>query len=191
MGNERVTWQRYRAIFSYVGTIFIFSGLLLLTPLVCLLFWPQEVKHAAGFVLPAGILIILGFTVWRLFRSSRQMILNIQDGGIIVVLSWSIVCLFSAWPFMEIQRLDFTQAVFEAVSGWTTTGLSVIDVSKTSHIILLWRSIMQLAGGAGLAIIMLAAITGPVGTGFTFAEGRTDQLVPHVRQSAKLAEQQG
>src|SRR3990172_4607462 len=133
MGNERVTWQRYRAIFSYVGTIFIFSGLLLLTPLVCLLFWPQEVTHAAGFVLPAGILIILGFTVWRLFRSSRQMILNIQDGGIIVVLSWSIVCLFSAWPFMEIQRLDFTQAVFEAVSGWTTTGLSVIDVSKTSH----------------------------------------------------------
>jgi trk system potassium uptake protein TrkH len=186
MASNRITWQRYCAIFSYVGTIFIFSGLLLLTPLVCLLFWPQEAAYAVGFVLPAGILIILGFTLWRLLRSSRQMILNVRDGGIIVVLSWSVVCLFSAWPFMEIQRLDFTQAVFEAVSGWTTTGLSVIDVSKTSHVILLWRSMMQLIGGAGLAIIMLAAITGPVGTGLTFAEGRTDQLVPHVRQSAKL-----
>jgi len=84
-----------------------------------------------------------------------------------------------------VTGLNFTQAVFESVSGWTTTGLSVVDVTQASHVVLLWRSIMQLAGGAGLAIIMLSAITGPTGPALSVAEGR-EQLVPHVRQSAKL-----
>lgn len=87
---------------------------------------------------------------------------------------------------MIAQKLNFTQALFESVSGWTTTGLSVVDVTQCSRLILLWRSIMQLAGGAGLAIIMLAAIVGPVGPALSIAEGRTDQLVPHVRKSAKM-----
>jgi len=52
--------------------------------------------------------------------------------------------------------------------------------------LLFWRSVMQLAGGAGLAIIMMSAIVGPTGVGISSAEGRSDQLVPHVRQSARL-----
>jgi trk system potassium uptake protein TrkH len=51
---------------------------------------------------------------------------------------------------------------------------------------LLWRSVIQLAGGAGLAIIMMSAIVGPTGVGISSAEGRSDQLVPQVRQSARL-----
>jgi trk system potassium uptake protein TrkH len=52
--------------------------------------------------------------------------------------------------------------------------------------ILFWRSVMQLAGGAGLAIIMMSAIVGPTGVAISSAEGRSDQLVPHVRKSARL-----
>jgi trk system potassium uptake protein TrkH len=127
----------------------------------------------------------LGLAAWRLLRPKDHVVLSIQEGGVIVLLSWVVVCLFSAWPFMAVTGLSFTQAVFESVSGWTTTGLSVVDVTQASHVILLWRSIMQLAGGAGLAIIMLSAITGPTGPALSVAEGR-EQLVPHVRQSAKL-----
>ncbi len=87
---------------------------------------------------------------------------------------------------MAIQKLNFTQAVFESVSGWTTTGLSVVNVENASHLILLWRSIMQWAGGAGLAIIMLATIVGPAGPALGIAEGREQQLVPQVRKSAKI-----
>jgi trk system potassium uptake protein TrkH len=86
---------------------------------------------------------------------------------------------------MALSGLNFTQAVFESVSGWTTTGLSVVDVTQASHVVLLWRSILQFAGGAGLAIIMLSTIIGPTGPAVGAAEGR-DQLVPHVKQSAKL-----
>ncbi len=87
---------------------------------------------------------------------------------------------------MGLAGLPFSRAVFESVSGWTTTGLSVVDVTKAGPMILLWRSVTQLAGGAGLAIIMMSAIVGPTGVGISIAEGRSDQLVPQVRQSARL-----
>jgi hypothetical protein len=87
---------------------------------------------------------------------------------------------------MAVGGLNFTQAVFESTSGWTTTGLSVVDVTAAPRLLLLYRSVMQLAGGVGLAVIMLSALAGPAGTGLSAAEGRADQLVPNVRRSAKL-----
>lgn len=178
--------QRYRAILSYTGPILFLGGLLMLSPLLALAAWPDEWVHSLGFILPAIVLAGIGSGMWRIFRPHNPTILTVQEGGIIVLLSWVGICLFSAWPFMVVQKLGFTQAIFESVSGWTTTGLSVVDVTGATHLILLWRSLMQLAGGAGLAIIMLASIAGPVGPGLCVAEGRSEQLVPHVRQSAKL-----
>lgn len=178
--------QRYGLILSYTGLILLFGGLLMLTPLLALVAWPSEWLHSTAFLLPSCLLCLSGIGMWRLFKPGDSGSLTVQDGGVIVVLSWVTVILCSAWPFMAAQNLNFTQAVFESVSGWTTTGLSVVDVRVASHLILLWRSITQLAGGAGLAIIMLAAIAGPIGPGLSVAEGRSEQLVPNVRQSAKL-----
>ena len=177
--------QRYRAILSDVGFILLLCALVMLTPLIALARWPEEADQAAGFVIPAALMAVLGAISWRLLRPRDKVVLTVQEGGVVVLLSWIVVCLFSAWPFMHAGGLSFTQGLFESVSGWTTTGLSVVDVTKASHVILLWRSITQLAGGAGLAIIMLSAIMGPVGPALSVAEGR-EQLVPHVRQSAKL-----
>jgi trk system potassium uptake protein TrkH len=155
-------------------------------PLLCLFFYPEEISQAWGLAVPAIGLVAFGAFLWLVFRNRNGQSLDIQQSAVIVVLSWFIVCLFSAWPFMALQNLSFTQAVFESVSGWTTTGLSVVDAEQSSNLILLWRSIMQLAGGAGLAIIMLATIVGPVGPAVGIAEGRSQQLVPQVRQSARI-----
>jgi trk system potassium uptake protein TrkH len=103
-----------------------------------------------------------------------------------VVGGWLLAFLLSAYPFHALAGLNFTQGIFEAVSGWTTTGLSVVDVTAVPRCLLLWRSIMQLMGGAGLAIIMLAVFSLPVGAGLYRAEGRTDQLAPHVLASTRL-----
>lgn len=157
----------------------------MLMPLLTLPFWPEEIGEAYGFVIPAGLLFLIGILLWKGFKTG-ETVLTVMEGGVIVLLCWVIACVFSAFPLMLVQNLNFTQAVFESVSGWTTTGLSVVDVTKASHMVLFWRSVMQLVGGAGLAIIMLAAITGPTGPALSTAEGRSDQLVPHVRQSAKL-----
>ena len=178
--------RSYASIFHYTGLILILGGALMLSPLLCLFFWPEEIALASGFTAPAVVMLSLGALFWLLFRSKDGQSLDIEQSAVIVVLSWITVCLFSAWPLMAIQKLSFTQAVFESVSGWTTTGLSVVNVELSSHLILLWRSVMQLAGGAGLAIIMLATIVGPAGPALGIAEGRSQQLVPQVRQSAKI-----
>jgi trk system potassium uptake protein TrkH len=178
--------QRYAAILSSVGMIFLLSGTVMLTPLLILISHPAEAPHALSFGLPAGGLTLMGTVLWRLFRSPSNTTLTIQEGGVIVLMSWIVVSLFSAWPFVSVLGLPFSRALFESVSGWTTTGLSVVDVTSAASMILLWRSIIQLAGGAGLAIIMMSAIVGPTGVGISSAEGRSDQLVPHVRQSARL-----
>ena len=186
MREKEYLRQRYAAILASVGMILLLSGVVILTPLLVLLTHPEETAHALAFGLPSGCLGLLGISLRKLFRSTSQITLSIQEGGIIVLLSWIAVILFSAWPFASILDLPFSRALFEAVSGWTTTGLSVVDVTSAGPMILLWRSVIQLAGGAGLAIIMMSAIVGPTGIGISSAEGRNDQLVPQVRQSARL-----
>jgi trk system potassium uptake protein TrkH len=179
--------KRYQAILSYTGAILLMGAGLMLSPLVMLIFWHQEWRLALpGFVLPSFALGLLGAFLWKYCGGKDRVVLTVEEGGVIVVLSWFLVCLASSWPFIVLQGLGFSQAVFESVSGWTTTGLSVVDVTRASHLILIWRSIMQLAGGAGLAIIMIAAIAGPIGPGLSVAEGRSEQLVPQVRASAKI-----
>jgi trk system potassium uptake protein TrkH len=178
--------QRYAAILSSVGVILALSGVVMLLPLLVLAVYPQEVGDAPAFVAPAVCLGLIGLILWRSFRPSSAVTLSVKEGGVIVLISWIVVILFSAWPFVPLLEMDYSRAVFESVSGWTTTGLSVVDVTKASRMVLFWRSAMQLAGGAGLAIIMVSTIIGPTGAGISSAEGRSDQLAPHVRQSARL-----
>ncbi len=177
---------RYRAIASFVGPILVAAGVVMMLPLLILPSHPEEVLRAPAFVVPAAGLIVVGGLCHRGIRRPAGIVLSIQEGGIIVVITWIVVILVSALPFVWLSGLTFSRAVFEAVSGWTTTGLSVVDVNTAGPLILLWRSVMQLAGGAGFAIIMMSSILGPTGVGFATAEGRSDQLVPHVRASARL-----
>jgi len=178
--------KRYAAILSSTGVILLLSSVVMLTPLLILIPNPEESANVLSFCLPAGCLALLGGILWRLFKSDSNITLSVQEGGIIVLVSWLTVILFSAWPFTAVLGIPFSRAIFESVSGWTTTGLSVVDVTAAGPMILFWRSLIQLAGGAGLAIIMMSAIVGPTGVGIPSAEGRSDQLVPHVRQSARL-----
>lgn len=186
MREKEYLRKRYAAILSSVGMILLLSSAAMLTPLLILPAHPEETFHALAFGLPAVCLAGLGIAMWGLFRSTSTIPLSIQEGGIIVLISWIVVILFSTWPFVSVLRLPFSLALFESVSGWTTTGLSVVDVTGACSMILFWRSVIQLAGGAGLAIIMMSAIVGPTGVGISSAEGRSDQLVPQVRQSARL-----
>ena len=127
---------------------------------------------------------MLGFLLRKLGRTDIS--LTTQEGGIVVTLSWLCVVLFSAIPFMMVDQNGLTSAIFESASGWTTTGITVMDVAHMPHVMIFWRSFLQYLGGAGLAIIMLSALVGVVGVGITSAEGRRDQVLPQVHQSARL-----
>lgn len=178
--------QRYATILAHTGVPLALAGLWMLAPLLLLPTCPAEAAAAPAFLLPATALIALGLALRFGLRSAAGTPLSIQEGGIIVLVGWATVILFSAWPFIAILGLSPSRAIFESVSAWTTTGLSVVDVTAAGRLVLFWRSLMQLAGGAGLAVIMMSAMIGPTGVGVAAAEGRGDQLVPHVRRSARL-----
>lgn len=178
--------ERYRLIIGYTGTMTIGVGFMLLIPLITLVFYTNEINQILNFLIPSAVSIILGFLLRNFNKSKKDQSLTIQEGGVIVIFTWINAVVISALPFILSGQLNFTQAIFESVSGWTTTGLSVVDVTKTENIYLFWRSLMQFFGGAGLAVIMLSAIVGPHGLGLYNAEGRSDKLMPNVRKSTKL-----
>lgn len=178
--------QRYLAILGYTGLICAIAGLVILSPLLALFFYPDEINLAWGLVLPGVVLTVVGALLWRFLAPKKVISLSLAEGSVIVVLAWIVAIVVGTIPFMLIQELNFTQAMFESTSGWTTTGLSVVDVTQASRLILLYRSNIELAGGGGFAIIALSAISGLSGSGLASAEGRTEQLAPNVRRSAKL-----
>ena len=177
--------RKYAAVLAYVGITMVLAGAVMLFPLVALVAWPEEARLAKGFLAPGLASIVGGLLVYFALRPRRE-ILNLQEGAVLVLLSWLVACALGAIPFMLVERLSLTQAALESVSGWTTTGLSVVDVTHASRMTLLYRSALQLVGGAGFAIVMVATLIGPTGSAVSGAEGRTDYLVPHVRQSARI-----
>jgi trk system potassium uptake protein TrkH len=109
-----------------------------------------------------------------------------KEGGIIVLFVWIISTILVSLPYLFWGKLNFTQSCFEGVSGLTTTGLSMVDVSQTPKIFLAWRSLTQFVGGAGFAVIMLSSIIGPGGLGLYYAEGRSEQILPNIVNSTKI-----
>lgn len=179
--------SRYREILGHTGSVSVLSGLLIASPALAAFAFPAEVPHLPAFLLPGGALALLGFALRRLRRNGVGIgAIGLAEASVVVLLSWILAVAFAAVPFVWVGGLDVTQAVFESTSGWTTTGLSVVDVSAAHPTILLLRSVLQLAGGAGLAILMISALVGPLGTGISSAEGREELLVPLVDRSAKL-----
>lgn len=176
---------RYQAIAACLGLVMAFTGAAMWTPLLGLPWAEDELCHAPAFALPGLALVASGWFVWRRL-GHRLGTPSAAEGGVVVVVGWAAASLVSAVPLAWTEGMGPTRAIFEAVSGWTTTGLSVLDVTQATRLTLLWRSIMQLVGGAGLAIVMLAAMSRFSGAALGAAEGRGNQLVPSVSDSAQL-----
>ncbi|RJP26182.1 MAG: TrkH family potassium uptake protein [Candidatus Abyssobacteria bacterium SURF_5] len=183
--RENIRWK-YLAIVRHIGTLLLGVALYLLLPLFVLIWYPSESNFLAPFCVAAAGAGACGLLFRLIGRKAGDVTLGLPEGGVIVLVGWILAMVFSAVPFSLSGPLSFLHALFESVSGWTTTGLSVVDVRETPRILLLWRSLMQFAGGAGLVIIMLSAIVGPAGRSLSVAEGRSEQLLPNVRHSAKL-----
>jgi trk system potassium uptake protein TrkH len=177
---------RYRGLCGYLSVILALIGLSILSPLPLLAFYPEEWPFADGFLLAGLPLLIGGWLLRRLIRTPEGFDLSIQEGMVLTVLAWGVSVSMGGLPFVLEDKLNFHQAVFEATSGWTSTGLTVVDITNTPKLVLFYRSTTQLIGGAGFSIIILSAITGALGRGLNDAEGRDDKLAPHIRQSSQI-----
>lgn len=174
---------RYRLIGRYTGFLFYVIGAVTAAPILLIFFYPQEAPSALWFAVPSACVTAAGYMLRR--TAPKTGTINLPEGSVIVTAAWVTAILCGSVPFL-FSGYSFTCAVFESTSGWTTTGLSVVDVAGAGKMILFFRSLMQYAGGAGLAIFLLSLMAGTPGTGLSFAEGHSEQLIPNVRQSARL-----
>jgi len=158
----------------------------MLLPLLVLIGFPGESGHVLNFVIPAGMALLTGFLLSLFIWDGKKHQLTLRQDTVIVVAVWLLAVFFSSLPFMLSRQLNFTQAFFEAMSGWTTTGLSVVDVTVTPKIYLMFRSIMQFFGGVGLVLVMLSALSGTYGMRLYNAEGHSDKLLPNLAKSARV-----
>lgn len=189
MNDTQISFKsriKYLAIISHIGFLMVGLGLLFLIPLSTLLFYKQPGVMLAAFLFPSLVCVLAGAILWKAFKPVETSILSTPDAALIVTLIWIIAVFFGSLPFVLSNTLSPLDAIFEAMSGWTTTGLSMINPDNVPQAVLLWRSLMQFVGGAGLAVIMLSAIIGSLGPGIYEAEARTDHLLPHVMHTARM-----
>lgn len=181
---------RFSGVFLVLGWLLLLEAMFLLIPAgVSALYgesdWWTFVCSSAGAAL-TGLGLTLGFR----HRPSR---LSRMDAYLLTPLVWVSFSLFGMVPFMSgPMQLDAASAFFETMSGFTTTGATVIsDVEACSHGILFWRSLIQWVGGLGIVLFILAVLPALNQDGgiFMFNAEMTgishDKLHPRIRQTAK------
>ncbi|MFW6241917.1 MAG: TrkH family potassium uptake protein, partial [Thermodesulfobacteriota bacterium] len=176
-----------------VGLLVAFSGLAMALPLLVAVIYQDGT--AGIFAVSAGLSVACGGVLSLALRdrSGNDNAIGPREGMAIVALGWIGVGLFGALPFwLSGQFGGFTDAVFESVSGFTTTGSSILaDIESVSKALLFWRSFIQWLGGMGIIVLSLAILPflGVGGMQLYKAEVPSpvpDKLKPRIRDTAMI-----
>jgi len=154
----RNRYRRIQCVFYFLGNLLIILGLIVLLPLiVVLLHWGRYGDGwttVAAFALPAAISVSLGWIVRKACRSSE---LDMTGAMLVCGLSWLSASALGALPFVLGIGSNYLNAYFEAMSGFTTTGITVYSgLDGMPRSILFWRSLTQWLGGIGILSFFLA-----------------------------------
>ena len=183
--------MRWRFVLYVVGILVACLGILMTLPLgVALIYRGGDVgpllQSIAWTVLGGGALALI-------FRSPDAGHISQREGMGIVALGWTAVGLFGALPFhLSGEFVSFTDAAFESISGFTTTGSSILtNIEGLSRGLLFWRSLIQWLGGMGIIVLSLAILPflGVGGMQLYKAEVPSpvpDKLKPRIRDTAMI-----
>ncbi len=179
----------YKIILNIVGFLLILDGFFMLLGIPFSIYYgDNDIYH----LLITGLSVsLVGFGIKYLTRDYVAE-LKKRDGYLIVALGWIVLSFFGAIPFVVHGSIpSFTDAFFETMSGFTTTGASILnDIESLPHGLLFWRSIIQWLGGMGIIVLSLAIlpILGIGGMQLFVAEvpGPTkDKIHPRISETAK------
>ncbi len=151
--------MRHIRIFYLVGIMLLFLALSML--LSAMWSFADRGPDRVAFLLAIGVTTLAGLVFYIYFSPSKKKELNIVENFTLVTMAWFIAGLFGALPyhFYGVFNGNFLHAYFEAVSGFTTTGATLIaDIEVLPRGILLWRSFTQWLGGMGIIVLFLAIL---------------------------------
>jgi trk system potassium uptake protein len=172
-----------------LGALLLFLAAALLLPIPFSLFYRDGALWS--FVASAAICLALGLGLFRGCKSQKE--LSLREGFAIVSFGWSLFALFGALPFVVSGAIpSYLDAVFETMSGFTTTGSTILaEIEALPKSLLLWRALTHWLGGMGIIVLSLAILPmlGVGGMQLFKAEvpGPTaDRLKPRIQDTAKL-----
>lgn len=178
----------YRYILHVIGLLLVLESLFMLVPLVVSIFYGEADLYA--FLFSSAITLISGGLLW-FFNQDPEKDIGKREGYLIASLIWVVYSIFGSLPFIISGSIPgFTDAFFETMSGFTTTGASILkEVESLPHGILLWRSLTHLIGGIGILLVSIVVL--PVfGTGSMYLYGAeassvsTGKLHPKIKDTA-------
>jgi len=145
--------MNYASIANVFGTLMIVTGSSMVLPVICSLIYREDDLGALSY--SALAVVALGIPLKRIFRNHDQ--LNIRDGLFIATFGWIVISGFSGLPYLIHGSIpSFTDAFFEMMSGYTTTGATILtDIEALPHGLLFWRSQTHLLGGMGFLTLTL------------------------------------
>lgn len=175
-------------ILNFVGFLLILEGLFMLLGIPFSIYFNDDDIYVLLF---SGLgTSLIGFLLF-LYTKNKDKEIRKREGYIVVSIGWLVMSLFGAIPFVLHGSIpSYTDAFFETMSGFTTTGASILnDIESLPHGLLFWRSVTQWLGGMGMIVLSLAIlpILGIGGMQLFVAEvpGPTkDKLHPRVRETA-------
>lgn len=179
-----------RFVFHLLGNIFNITAVLMLLPMLVAILYGETSWFA--FFIAIIISAVIGIPLSYCCRTEDKVIYA-KEGFIIVALAWICMSLTGALPFVISGEIpSYVDAFFETVSGFTTTGASVLnDVEALSHGLLFWRSFTHWVGGMGVLVFIMAII--PASTDRSIHILRAEvpgpivgKLVPKIRDTAKI-----
>ena len=181
--------MNFKIIFNLLGLLLLIEGIAMLIPFGVSIYYAEPDMTALA--ITSGLNIAIGTITYLLTKKNNKSI-GKREGFIIVSLVWIVFSLFGALPFVISDYIpSYTNAFFETISGFTTTGASILnDVESLPHGLLFWRSMTQWLGGMGIIVLSLAIlpIFGIGGMQLFVAEvpGPTpDKFHPRVKETAK------
>ncbi len=182
--------MNYRIIRYTLGWTLYIEGFCMLLPLLCA-FLCNETEYIPHFVFCTALCILCGFLLT--FKKPKDKTMHPKEGFISVALSWIVISIFGAIPFMITGFVpNFFDALFETVSGFTTTGASILtDVEALPKCLLLWRSFTHWIGGMGVLVFLVAILPLSGGHNMHLIKAESpgpavSKLVPKVRSTAKI-----
>ena len=182
--------MNYRMLKYTLGLILLFEAAFFLVPIATAIvyseWWPMcAFLISAALCLGAGILLS--------YKKPDNMKLYAKDGFVIVSLSWIVISLFGALPFVISGAIpNYLNALFETVSGFTTTGSSILsEVESLPRSVIMWRSFTHWVGGMGVLVFVMAILplSGARNMHIMRAESpgpEVSKLVPRVRKTALI-----
>ncbi|MCD6571584.1 MAG: TrkH family potassium uptake protein [Deltaproteobacteria bacterium] len=179
-----------RVVLNFVGRVLIFIGIFMILPVLVSLYYKED--DLSAFLIGVLACTASGIVLVFLFYGAKGDFRH-REGFLFVTLSWVAAGFMGAIPFkVSGYFTTYMDALFETISGFTTTGASIlIDIEMLPHGLLLWRSLIQWLGGMGIIVLSVAILPflGVGGMQIFNAEApgpTVDKLAPRMSATAKL-----